>query len=116
EVNPRFWGTFALSVKAKMGIAESVVNSLIFGSNISFNKKTPDGVFFEWLLQETYTAERMQGKKWTIIFDHIRKIFSSEENNFSYSIGINLLLALPHVLNNPIRTNNSNSIAKDLFE
>ena len=120
EINPRFWGTFALSIKADMKIAESIIQSIIFGASHSYQKTTPEGIVFEWLLQETYTAERLQGKSWTVIFDHIKKIFGKEINNFSYSFGINLLLSLPHILNNPadIKPDNkiSESLASKLFK
>ena len=120
EINPRFWGTIALSIKANMKIAESIMQSIIFGSANSYIKPTPEGITFEWLLQETYTAERLQGKSWTVIFDHIKKIFGKEINNFSYSFGINLLLSLPHILINPteIKPDNkiSESLAKKLFK
>ena len=120
EINPRFWGTIALSIKADMKIAESIIRSIVFGSSHSYIKPTPEGITFEWLLQEAYTAERLQGKSWTVIFDHIKKIFGKEINNFSYSIGINLLLSLPHILNNPIEikpdNNMSESLATKLFK
>jgi len=120
EINPRFWGTIALSIKADMKIVESIMQSIIFGSTHSYKKLTPEGITFEWLLQEAYTAERLQGKSWTVIFDHIKKIFGKEINNFSYSFGINLLLSLPHILNNPadIKPDNkiSESLASKLFK
>ena len=120
EINPRFWGTFALSIKADMKIAESIIQSIIFGASHSYQKTTPEGIVFEWLLQETYTAERLQGKSWTVIFNHLKRIFNKEINNFSYSFGINLLLALPYILNNPMKNKPNNrtskSLAKKLFE
>jgi len=120
EINPRFWGTTAISIKADMKIAESILETIIFDSSHSYRKTTPEGITFEWLLQESYTAERLQGKNWTVIFNHIKRIFSKEINNFSYSFGINLLLSLPYVLNNPIEKNPNNkmskSLAKRLFE
>ena len=56
-----------------MKIAESIMQSIIFDSSHSYIKPTPEGITFEWLLQEAYTAERLQGKRWTVIFDHIKK-------------------------------------------
>ena len=114
EINPRFWGTIALSIKADMKIAESIMQSIIFGSSHSYRKTTPEGITFEWLLQEAYTAERLQGKSWTVIFNHIRRIFSKEINNFSYSFGINLLLSLPHILNNPTEKSPKNKMSESL--
>jgi len=114
EINPRFWGTIALSIKADMKIAESIMQSIIFDSSHSYIKPTPEGITFEWLLQEAYTAERLQGKRWTVIFDHIKKIFGKEINNFSYSIGINLLLSLPHILNNPTEIKSDNNMSESL--
>ena len=120
EINPRFWGTIAISIKANMKISESILESITFGSSRSYRKITPEGITFEWLLQEAYTAERLQGKSWMVIFNHIKRIFSKEINNFSYSFGINLLLSLPHILYNPTekKSNNkmSKSLAKKLFE
>ena len=54
-----------------MKIAESIIQSIIFGSTHSYKKLTPEGITFEWLLQEAYTAERLQGKSWTVIFNHL---------------------------------------------
>jgi len=120
EINPRFWGTIAISIKADMKIAESILELITFDSSHSYRKTTPEGITFEWLLQEAYTAERLQGKNWTVILNHIKRIFSKEINNFSYSFGINLLLPLPHILNNSTENNPSNktskSLAKKLFE
>ena len=55
-----------------MKIAESIMQSIIFGASHSYQKTTPEGIVFEWLLQETYTAERLQGKSWTVIFNHLK--------------------------------------------
>lgn len=119
EINPRFWGTFALSVKAGVNIAEDIIR-MGLGDNLIKGHVSPrDGVTFEWLLQETLTAEKLQGKK-GLIWKHIRRLFQSEVNNFSYSIGANLLLSLPHLMaywsKNNKKTSTSGSLAKRMFE
>jgi len=120
EVNPRFWGTTGLAVKAGVNIGEYAIR---IGLGEQFSHETviaPPGIDFKWLLQETLTAERMRGKEGNIIWQHIRNIFSRDINNFSYSIGTNILLALPHLVPHTEKSNKKDeiraSLAKRLFE
>ncbi len=119
EVNPRFWGTFGLSVKAGVNIADDVIRIALGDSQITGDTAPSAGITFAWLLQETLTAEKMQGKK-GLIWKHIRRIFSSEINNFTYSVGANILLSLPHLMayfgSRKKKTSPSASLAKRMFE
>jgi predicted ATP-grasp superfamily ATP-dependent carboligase len=120
EVNPRFWGTLALSTKAGINFPEFVLEA-------GFNGKLPplpvveDGIDFSWLLQETLYAEFLQGKGKRIIIKHLQRLLSSEVNNFSYSIIANLIISLPFLLStllvglNPLSENADKSLVNRLF-
>ncbi|HUV15317.1 MAG TPA: ATP-grasp domain-containing protein [Pelolinea sp.] len=120
EINPRFWGTLGLSIKAGVNIAEDVIQIGLRNMNLEERISASAGVTFEWLLQETLTAEKMRGSKGNLIFSHIKRIFGREVNNFSYSIGANILLSIPHLaayFSCPNKPHSSSiSLAKKLFE
>jgi len=120
EINPRFWGTTGLAVKAGVNVGGISIKAALGDLEIQTPIIAPPGIDFAWLLQETLIAERMRGEKGNIIWRHIKKIFSKEINNFTYSIGANFLLAIPHLLHqSPTRrknNNSANSLAKQLFE
>ena len=119
EINPRFWGTFALSVKAGVNIAEDIIRVGLGDQLIEGDVSPREGITFEWLFQETLTAEKLQGKK-GLIWKHLHRVFQPEVNNFSYSIGANLLLSLPHLMTDWSKKNknasSSSSLAKRMFE
>lgn len=120
EINPRFWGTVGLSVKAGTQIAKSLLNSA-FGRDIQSLSMARDGVEFKWWLQETLVAEVLQGRSKWVIFEHLAKIASAEKDNFSYSWWANFLLALPYLFEfftSRQRSDNkqSKSIAQRLFQ
>ena len=120
EINPRFWGTTGLAVKAGVNVGKFAID---VGLGKELDQKmvvAPPDVDFSWLLQETLTAERMRGHRKGIFWRHLKKIFSREINIFSYSVGANILLAIPHLLSNKEETskkdNTATSLAKRLFE
>ncbi len=119
EINPRFWGTLALAIKAGVNIAEDVILTGLGQSNNNGIKTAPDGIEFKWLLQEALTAEKMRGGSKNILIRQIYECFSNEISNFSYSISTNLLLAIPHLIyyfSKDSGKKKSNSLAKQLFE
>ena len=120
EINPRFWGSVGLSIKAGVNMGDYTIRIGLGDMEKQETVVAPGGISLEWLLQETLTAEKMRGEQGNLILKHIRKIFSSEVSNFSYSIGTNFLLALPHILSNPKadakKKNQSASLAKRIFE
>ena len=118
EVNPRFWGTVGLAVKSGVNIADDIIR-IGLGKHPEKGLNSPrPGIAFEWLLQETLTAERLQGKK-RVVWKHILRIIGSDVNNFSYSIGANVLLSLPHLMayfSDPEKKSSTGSLAKRMFE
>lgn len=120
EINPRFWGTLGLSIKAGVNIAEDVIRIGLGEQLLEGQTSPPAGITFEWLLQDTLTAEKMRGEQKNLILRHIQRIFGSEINNFTYSLGANFLLSIPHLLayfEKPEKKSpSSGSLAKRLFE
>ncbi len=98
EINPRFWGTLGLSVKAGVNFAHYVIAAGLNETLPPPPSTIEDGIDFKWLLQETLAAELLQGKGKRTIIRHLFQIFSPEVNNFSYSIMANLMASAPFVL------------------
>lgn len=98
EVNPRFWGTLGLSFKAGYNFPKTLLDKATDNS-IKVEQKVNGNVFFKWLLQDTLVAEVFQGKKTiNVLANHIKQIFSSENENFKYSVRANLLLSIPYIV------------------
>jgi predicted ATP-grasp superfamily ATP-dependent carboligase len=98
EINPRFWGTLGLSVKAGVNFAHYVIAAGLDETLPPAPSSIADGIDFKWLLQETLAAELLQGKGKRTIIRHLFQIFTPEVNNFSYSIMANLMVSAPFVL------------------
>jgi predicted ATP-grasp superfamily ATP-dependent carboligase len=120
EVNPRFWGTLGLSIKAGVNFPRFILEA-------GLNRKLPspplvqDGIEFSWILQETLSAEILQGKGRLTVMKHLRRLLTSEVNNFSYSFMANSIIALPFILSallgeaHSSSANANKSLVKRLF-
>lgn len=98
EINPRFWGTLGLALKAGILFPQAVLASAM-NESLPEMLEPADGIEFRWLFQETLFAETLNGRNiWGALFRHFCSLFSSKQNNFSYSFLINCLLSVPHIL------------------
>jgi len=121
EVNPRFWGTMGLSIKAGVNFPKYILEAG-FNGKLQPSPNVKDGIEFRWLLQETLAAEILQGKGKVTIGKHLLRVLSRQIDNFSYSILMNFIISIPFIISalkgkNAMSStdNEANSLAKRLF-
>jgi len=115
EVNPRFWGTLGLSFKAGYNFPKTLLDQET-DNPLGSEQRINQNVSFKWLLQDTLVAEVFQGKRpVNVLADHVKQIFSSENENFKYSFRASLLLAIPYIVKSFIVNKKDSAGAKKSF-
>lgn len=94
EINPRFWGTLALSLKAGLDFPQIAVDSFGNCGCMAFCE-WENSVDYRWLLQETLLAEIMMGKPFcSTMLRHVG-LAIKRKDNFAYGVGGNIMLSIP---------------------